>query len=152
MKITSRALGEIEVSEHRIIEMPSGMIGFPALKRFVLVPFDEPEAPFLWWQCIDDPSVCFLLIDPRLVFPDYEVAVPAEELEEVELKSEREGAVFGVVTVPEDPREMTVNLMGPLVINHSAGKAKQLVLSDPRYSAKHKVLRGKAPGHACANS
>jgi len=32
-----------------------------------------------------------------------------------------------VVTVPENPRDITVNLMGPIVLNRASGKARQLV-------------------------
>jgi len=152
MKIESRTLGEIEIADEDVIEMPSGMIGFPARQRYALVPLSEPEAPFVYWQCLDDPSLCFILIDPSLIFPDYEVALPAEEFEDIELKSAGEGMVQVVVTIPSDPQEMTANLMGPLVINRSARKAKQLVLADPRYTTKHNILKREATGHACANS
>ncbi|UCD56535.1 MAG: flagellar assembly protein FliW [Candidatus Hydrogenedentota bacterium] len=152
MKIASKALGEIELAEEQIIEMPSGMIGFPALRRYALIPFANPDVPFLWWQCVDEPSICFLLIDPTLVCPDYEVALPFEEFEDIGLKSAFQGSVYVVVTVPGDPHEMTVNLMGPIVVNDSLHKAKQFVLSDPRFTTKHRVLRRETPGHACANS
>jgi flagellar assembly factor FliW len=152
LKIHSKALGEIELAEHQIIEMPSGMIGFPSLARYALIPFDDPQVPFVWWQCVDEPSLCFILIDPALICPDYVVNVPAEELEEIELQSVRDASVYGVVTVPADPREMTVNLMGPIIVNQSARKARQLVLADPRYSARHRILHEKASGHACANA
>jgi flagellar assembly factor FliW len=151
-KMVSKALGEIEFTEDQVIEMPSGMVGFPEHHRFVLIPFADPEVPFLSWQCVDDPALCFILIDPALIYPDYEVTVPVEEFEDIHLKSSLEGSVYVVVTVPADPREMTVNLMGPIVVNHSSGKAKQLVLADPRYTTKHRVLHPEAPGHACARS
>jgi len=152
MRITSKALGEIEFGKDQIIEMPSGMVGFPEYHRFILIPFADPEVPFLSWQCIDDPALCFILIDPAIICPDYEVAVPVEEFEDIHLKSPLEGSVYVVVTVPADAREMTVNLMGPIVVNHSSCKAKQLVLADPRYTTKHRVLQPEAPGHACASS
>lgn len=152
MKIVSRVLGEIELGEEQIVEMPAGMIGFPALHRYALIPFADPESPFLCWQCIDDQSLCFIMIDPTLVYPDYEVALPAEEFEDIELKSALKGSVYVVVTVPGDPREMTVNLMGPVVVNRSARKAKQLVLTDPRYTTRHRILQQEASDHACANS
>ena len=152
MKIESKTLGEIEIPDEDIIEMQSGMIGFPAWHRYALVPFSEPEAPFVYWQCLDNPPLCFILIDPSLIFPDYEVALPAEEFEGIEIKSAGEGTVHVVVTIPSDPREMTANLMGPLVVNRSARKAKQLVLADPRYTTKHNILKREATDHACANS
>ncbi len=152
MKIDTRVLGEIELAEDQIIEMPTGMIGFPATRRYSLLSFEDPEVPFMHWQCVDDPALCFILIDPALVFPDYKIALPAAEFEDIELESADEGSVYVVVTIPSDPQEMTANLMGPVVINKSARKAKQIVLTDLRYTTKHRVLKREAPGHACANS
>jgi flagellar assembly factor FliW len=152
IKITSRVLGEVEFGEEQTIEMPAGMIGFPEYHRYILMPFADPDVPFLCWQCIDNIDLCFIVIDPAIICPDYEIALPAEEFENIKLTAAAEGAVYVVVTVPENPREMTANLMGPVVINHSARKAKQLVLTDPRYTTRHRVLQPEAHGHACANS
>jgi flagellar assembly factor FliW len=145
-------LGEIEIAEDQVIEMTSGMIGFPDLRRYALIPFANPEVPFLWWQSVDDPTTCFLLIEPTLVCPGYEIKLPKEELEDIDLAEASQGWVHVVATVPDNPREMTVNLMGPVVGNRSVRKAKQLVLTDPRYTTKHRVLQQETPGHACANS
>jgi flagellar assembly factor FliW len=152
MKMTTKTLGEVELDQDRIIEMSSGMIGFPTLSKYALIAFDDDKAPLFYWQCADEPSVCFILMDPALVFPDYEVALSPGEVEDIELESAADGTVYVVVTIPPDPREMTANLMGPLVINQSARKAKQVVLSDPRYSTRHRILNAEAPGHACADS
>jgi flagellar assembly factor FliW len=152
IKITSRILGEIEFGEDQIIEVPSGMIGFPEWRRYILMPFADPDVPFMCWQCVDNVALCFVVIEPALIYPDYEVALPVEEFEDIELKSALQGSVYVVVTVPENPRDMTANLMGPIVINQSARKAKQLVLTDPRYTTKHRVLQSETPGHACASS
>jgi flagellar assembly factor FliW len=152
MKITTRVLGEIELTDEQIVDMPSGMIGFPGRLRYALIPFADAKVPFLYWQCIDDLSLCFILIDPTLIDPGYTISLPADQLEEIELTSTEEGSVYAVVTVPADPRELTANLMGPIVINKSARKARQLVLTDARYSTRHRVLRREAPDDARADS
>ncbi|RJP26187.1 MAG: flagellar assembly protein FliW [Candidatus Abyssobacteria bacterium SURF_5] len=152
MKISSKALGEIEVAEQQCFEMPAGMIGFPRLRRYALVPFPDSDVPFFWWQSLEDASLCFVLIDPGLVFSDYQVSVSAEELAEIELSEPASATVLAVVTIPENPRDMTVNLMGPLVINRAAGKAAQLVLTDSRFTTKHRILPAEASDHACAHS
>jgi flagellar assembly factor FliW len=152
MEIQSKALGEIAVSEDQIFDMPAGMIGFPHLHRFALIPFADKDVPFFWWQSLDEASLCFILIEASLVCPDYHVIATTGDLAEIELSDAREGQIFVVVTVPENPREMTVNLMGPLVVNQSAGKAEQLVLMDSRYTTKHRLLPAEASDHACAHS
>lgn len=152
MKISSSALGEIEISEQQIFEMPAGMIGFPSLRTYALVPFPDQEAPFYWWQSLESASLCFILLDPSLVYPDYQVRVPSGELDETGLTDASTGAVFVVATVPENPADMTVNLMGPLVLNRASRKAKQIILTDPRYTTKHRILPAEASDHACAHS
>jgi len=128
------------------------MIGFPSLRRFALIAFPDKDVPFFWWQALDNPSLCFVLVDPALVFPEYRVDAPAGDLEEIVLTSPTKAIVYVVVTIPENPRDMTVNLMGPLVLNSSSKKAKQLVLMDSRYSTKHRLLPVEACDHACAHS
>jgi len=152
MEIQSKALGEIAVAEDQVFEMPAGMIGFPELHRYALIPFSDKDVPFFWWQSLDEASLCFILIEASLVCPDYRVLAPAGDFADIELSEAAQGLVFVVVTVPENPREMTVNLMGPLIMNQHAGKAKQLVLMDSRYTTRHRLLSAEASDHACAHA
>jgi len=54
------------------------------------------------------------------------------------------------VTVPEDPREISANLQGPILINTENSLAKQLVLVNSEYRVQHplfdalEVLQGEA--------
>lgn len=152
MKVISKAIGEVDVAEDSVFHVPAGMIGFPDARHYALIPFPDKEVPFFWWQSMDGPSPCFVVFDPALVFSDYRVDVPASDLEEIELASAEQATVLVVVTIPENPREMTANLMGPLVVNQSARKAKQLVLLDSRYTTKHRLIPAEASDHACAHS
>src|SRR3954469_13918362 len=57
-----------------IITFEEGLIGFPELKRLVLVRQTSIE-PFLWLAAIDDPEIVFLVTDPRQIFPDYKTEI-----------------------------------------------------------------------------
>ena len=47
---------------------------------------------------------------------------------------------FAIVTVPEDHAKLSVNLMGPIVINRKSRVAKQMISEDDSYMVKHYIL------------
>ena len=60
---TSR-FGKLEIAEDKIIKFPAGLLGFPHVKRYALL--DYEETPVKWLQAIDDPHVAFIVMDPTL--------------------------------------------------------------------------------------
>lgn len=139
---TSR-FGDIEVREEDVITMAEGLLGFPDRRRYVLLE-EEDTRPFIWFQSLDDPDLCFVLTDPLLFFPDYTVPVHEEEIAPIRLTSLEEARVLVIVVVPRDPRQATANLQGPLVINPRERLAVQLVLLDERYSTRHRLMDSPA--------
>lgn len=122
-----------DVSE--AILFPEGLIGCPEWRQFALQP-GPPDSPVLRLQCVDDPSVCFVVIDPRHVRPDYDAALPVDQLLPLGLHSPNEGLLFCTVAARGKPPVLTANLLGPLVINPRLKLGRQLVLADSGYSAQ----------------
>ena len=140
MKVSTTRFGEIQVREEDIIHFPSGLIGFPELKRYAII--DHPGGgPFRWLQAIDSPERAFVITDPLIFFPDYKVSVTAESLKEISIKDPSDGIVVVILVVPGDPWRITANLQGPIVINAKDRMAMQLVLSAPEYSTKHLLFQ-----------
>lgn len=139
MKFNTVRFGEIEVAEDKIITMTEGLLGFANITRYVILDH-APGSPFHWLQAVDDPEVAFIIIDPLCFKPDYKVAVAAGELSDLKLERMEDAVVCAIVTVPDDPNEMTANLQGPLVINADKRLAKQVVLYDGPYTTKHKIF------------
>ena len=96
VKIKTTRFDEIEVSEEEVIELPAGLIGFPELKRYVLLDHDT-DSPFKWLQSLDDGAIAFVLINPLLFKPDYTVEVSESEVADLALDKE-EDAVISVIT------------------------------------------------------
>ena len=44
------------------------------------------------------------------------------------------------MVIPEDPRKMTANLAGPLVINAKTRIGRQIVLNTDKYPLKYAIL------------
>ncbi|MDX9753512.1 MAG: flagellar assembly protein FliW [bacterium] len=140
LKFVTARFGEIELAPSDILTFPEGLLGFAHVRRYVLV--EEPgQEPFLWMQGIDDPDLAFIVVNPHLFFPGYEIQVKPQELTTIHLTDLSMADVLVIITLPEDPMELTANLRGPVIINRENNFAKQLVLIDDRYHTKHFLLK-----------
>ena len=137
----SGKLGWIEFRPEQVIEFVEGLLGFPDLRRYVLV--DHRKGVFMWLQSLEDPSLAFLVVDPWVFFPDYSPEIPDEDVEALELREPYNFSLFCLVTVPSDPRKMTVNLRGPVVVNLNNRRAKQVVVTNPEYPIRQPVFPGE---------
>ena len=137
MKIQTLRFGTVEIGEDQVIHLPSGLIGFPNQKRYVILEHKK-GSPFVWFQSVDDESVAFVLIDPFLFQPDYEVEVGPEDRKALGLTEGCDGMqTMAIVTITAgDPMEITANLLGPVVINTLKKTAKQIVLYQFPYSTR----------------
>lgn len=136
LKIDSPKLGAVEYAEEDIITLSSPILGFPDLSDFLLISNDKTY-PFLWFQSVEEPSVCFILIEPDIFFPDYKPSVQKRELKVLGFSDQSEDPkLFGIVVVPDDPKMATVNLRAPLVVNFERKLAKQVILDDDALSIK----------------
>jgi flagellar assembly factor FliW len=138
MKVATKAYGVIEADEHQKIIFPQGLLGFEALKDYLLL--DAERQPFYWLQSMDMEQVAFILVNPFLFRPDYELNISSEELAEIGICSPEKALIFAIVTVPPNGDPITANLQGPLVINRDNRTGKQAVLSDFRWKTKHDIL------------
>lgn len=141
IQIQTTRFGEIELEDSRLITFPDGMIGFPKLKTYVLLEH-KPNSPFLWLQSAEAPDLAFVLMNPLLIESDYPRHIPLQEGSETEDGNTNGSLVFAVVTIPPgEPRKMTANLLGPVVIDAEARTGRQVILSDSLYNTRHPVLQ-----------
>lgn len=142
-KLKTPRFGELEVSPENIIHMPGGVLGFPNCRDYILIPHKE-NSPFLWYQSLDDPVLAFVVINPLVFRPDYDVPISPALMEGLGAERIEELELLAIVTVPKDqPQDMTANLLGPIVINPVKRLAKQIVLDPERYSTKTPILPQK---------
>ena len=142
MKLETRDFGQIDIDEDRVITMPAGMPGFPEAQRFIILDREETR-PFLWYQCVDDPGLAFVIINPNLFQPDYSLDLGAI-LREMSWNGDREEdlAVYAIVNASEGiPEKITANLIGPLVINTRKKEAAQMVITGSPYSHRQPVFQ-----------
>lgn len=62
-------------------------------------------------------------------------------MQELEAASPEDLKILVILTIsPGRPQDMTANLMGPVAINLKNRRGRQLVMEDPRFSHKHRLL------------
>jgi flagellar assembly factor FliW len=140
MKLNSSRFGEIEYREEETIEIARGILGFPNLKKYVVVQPDEKSC-FKWLQSIEDPLVAFVVANPLDFFPQYRIKISSSELEDLKLNQLEDLLVFVIITVPKNNlAEISANLLGPVIVNPFKKLAKQVVLIDSPYTTKHYIM------------
>lgn len=141
MKATTRAFGEIEIEDEKIITMEHGMIGFPDYKHFTLIYNKEKgssESKIKWFQCMDDGDIAFPVMNPMIVKEDYVFNVNEEILAPIGEVNDEDVFILVTVTVPQQIEKLTVNLKAPIIINMQNNKAVQIVVEDD-YPVKYPV-------------
>ncbi len=139
MQIKTTRFGDITVDESKIILFNEGLIGFIDNKKFTLLEH-KPGSPFFWLQSVDSPDLAFIVIDPASFSAEYKPQFLKSDLEALGLRSDRDAQILVIVVVPEDPKKMYANLLGPLVINPVTRKGKQIILGQDKYSTCHYII------------
>jgi flagellar assembly factor FliW len=137
MRVMTKAYGEMDVDERQKLTFASGLFGFEELRDFVLL--DAEQQPFYWLQSVESPETAFILVNPFLFRPDYELDISDDELLTIGLDSPEKALIFAIVTIPASG-PITVNLQGPLVVNRDNHHAKQAVLTDSRWTTRHDLM------------
>ena len=142
MIIKSRLLGDIEIDETRVINFPCGIPGFENDREYAIIPI-EGEGPFFYMQAVRNPDLCLVLAVPFVFFPDYEMELSPESMDILEVEnSEQNLAIFSVLTIPRDFKEVTANLLAPIIVNPAVKKGIQYVPVNSRYQTKHRIFPG----------
>ena len=132
MIIETRTFGKVEIDDAKVVKFVGPMLGFEGASRFALLD-PNPQSPFKVFQLAGNSEVCFLVTDPALFFPDYQVRLTESQVADLGLSDPSKAAVLVLVTVRDGGARLTANLLGPLVVNAETFKGKQLVLSGTDY-------------------
>ena len=143
IKISTKRFGEMEFSEDSVVRVIGGLIGLSGYENFIIIRYED-DSPFYWLQCVDEPELALVMVNPLLFKADYDPTIPLSVTQELDIQAASELTVFVIVTIPAgNPQDMTANLLGPLVVNPRSRRAKQLVLDDRLYSHRYRVIEAQ---------
>lgn len=136
MEFLSERFGKVAYEEAEVVRFPQGLIGFPDMSRFFIYAQDE-VAPLAWLQSLDDANLAFLVVDPFLFYPEYEVKVKLPAALRRQMGETTDLRVLCIVTINSDFARSTVNLLGPLVVNARTHNGWQVILEDEELTTRH---------------
>jgi flagellar assembly factor FliW len=141
--VHSPVLGRLEVDPGRIIQFLEPIAGFPTCRRYALLPYVQAsgreDAAIRWLQAMESPFHTFIVADPWSVVPDYAPEIADSDAEELDALSFTQTALYGIMTVSQQNRELSINLRAPLVVNAQVRMAKQVVLLNGEYTTSHRI-------------
>lgn len=141
-ELTGTRFGDISYQSEEIVSLNDGMIGFPRLKRFIIVPH-KVDSPFQWLQSVDEPAVAFLTADPFAIVQGYEPEIHDRDAKDLSLDDKSAKGILVTASIPGGKvDEMTVNLAAPIVFNGETKLGKQVILDNEAYTIKHRVFLG----------
>lgn len=140
MQINTKHFGSIEIDEKGIISFSQGIPGFDNYNKYILLGSNDDKSPFQWLQCIDNTDLAFAVANPFVIKKDYEIDIPDNAVEELEITSPDDVITLSIVVVPEDINKISMNLKAPLIINSKTKKGKQIVLDTDAYTVRHYII------------
>ena len=132
MKIENKILGEIEVEDNDIIYFPKGIIGYEEHKEFVIIN-DQNCTPFCWLISVNGNGVSLPVVNPHQLHNIYKKKIPSILFKEIDSKDSQKD-VFCIVNIKKPNNCATVNLKGPIMIDHVKHEGEQVILTSDELS------------------
>ncbi|MBF0568969.1 MAG: flagellar assembly protein FliW [Nitrospirae bacterium] len=120
---TSR-FGPVEVGADKVISFPDGIVGFPKIKRYVLI--DHKDTVLKWLHAVDDPDVAFIVVEPTILLPNFSMTLDPMTKSFLKLDNNEDLVTFVIIRVENE--RVIANFKGPLLFNASLKIGVQVVL------------------------
>ncbi|MGB4722855.1 MAG: flagellar assembly protein FliW [Defluviitoga tunisiensis] len=129
-------LGSVKIDTEKIIEFEYGIPGFENLRKFALL---QPESsfPIMWLVSLEDKQVAFPVILPQLIRSEYEIILPEDISEYLQLEKPEDAVVISILTIPQNKEDITINLAAPIIISLNNNKGIQLLIENTEYKIRH---------------
>ena len=128
-------MSDVDVAEESVLVFEEGIPGFPGSRRFALVNVADDSA-FQLLQSLDEPDVAMIVTVPWLFFPEYAPELSELERRELQLEGKEDAVIFSAVTLDADQSTISLNLLGPFVVNAKTRRGRQVVLADSGYPVR----------------
>lgn len=138
--VKTREYGEIQVSEENKIIFQKPIFGFEELKEYYLIPLEDPEQ-FTLLQNIDNEDISFILTQPRLFISDYLLDIDDSDASLLKIEDHKDIVDYAIVTIPQNIEDITMNILGPIVVNSKNNYAVQSISNCAHYTTKCRLFQ-----------
>lgn len=140
MIFNSKVHGPIEYEEKNILTFNKGILGFENLRKFILVDLKEYE-PFKLFHSLEDDELGIVVTSPYEFFEEYEVKLSSDVIEHLGIKKPEDAIIVTTVTLSSDPKKITTNLQGPIIINSVNNLGEQIIIDNGKYKVKEPLMK-----------
>jgi len=144
MKVDTKYFGEIEIGDEKIVHFDNGILGFEDYKDYTILYDIDNKSFFSWLQSLDEKTLAFPIVNPFKADKNYNPVINDDMLKSIGGYSDEDLAVFLLATIPVDVKETSVNMRAPLIINAATRRGMQIILDNPEYEIKYKLIRQQA--------
>ena len=134
MKTLQTRFGDVNYDPEKVVRFPEGLIGFEQLRDFLVMPNEKDDVLFCL-QSVEEGHLAFLLVNPALFFPDYQVVPSPMVREKLGIEADDQYFVLTTITFHQD-ESITLNLLAPVIYTPKTDRAVQIVLDGSEYQAK----------------
>ena len=138
MKIDTKYFGEIEYEPEDTLTFLKGLYGFEEETEYLLLPFENSGVLFCM-QSTKNPQLCFILMHPFTLAPDYAPVLQPEELKQLSVEKSEDLYYYVLCAMKKPPAESTVNMRCPIAVNPDRRTAIQVILEDNAWTMRHQL-------------
>lgn len=141
MLAKTKFFGEVELADEKVLDFPSGLIGFENYTKFAIM-YDEDNknaTRISWLQSLEEPLLALPVIDPLAIVPEYVPVIEDELLVPLGNPADEDLLFLLAMTVPSDMTKVTANMKAPIIINAATKKGVQLIVENEDYPVKFNV-------------
>jgi flagellar assembly factor FliW len=132
-------------NQKNIIRFENGIYGFESVKEFILLQ-REPSQTIWSLQAAHAPYPSLIVINPFLVFPNYQPVLSKEDLDLLGNPEQEDLCFLAVAVLKQNLADSVVNLKSPIVINAEKKVGRQVILEDCPYPVRFKLFHNAAAG------
>lgn len=139
--IDTTYFGRLDYQPDAVIDFPAGLYAFEDQTRFLLIA-ESALTPILCLQSLIEPNLSFMTLPVLELDPAYRLTLSEEEAAALGFEPGttpqigRDVLCLALITV-DGEGHATGNLLAPVVVNHAARRAMQVIQLDSSYSHQH---------------
>lgn len=140
MVFDSKVHGKINYEEKDVFTFNKGIFGFEHLRKFVLIDM-EGYKPFKLFHSLENDELGLIVTSPYEFFKEYKVKLTDEVIENLKIKKPEDVLIITTVTLNSDPKKITTNMQGPIIINCLNNLGQQIIIDNCKYKVKEPLIR-----------
>jgi flagellar assembly factor FliW len=130
--------GVFDADRRSLVEFPVGVPAFEQCRHFVLMASPSID-PFQCLHAVDGPAASFLVINPKLVFPEYRCKLSPADRDRFQV-TDQAPLLWLVLVSLKDNGEAFANLRAPVVINPARMIGYQVMPHDSLYPMRYPMV------------